>query len=162
MVVTQHMPPGFTASFARRLDSLCAIRVKEAQDGDRVLPGHALIAPGNFQTRVVRSGAEYLVRVTPDAPINRHRPSVDALFDSCAEQVGRNAVAAILTGMGDDGARGLRRMRDAGAHTIAQDEATCVVFGMPKEAIAHGGAAQVLPLPQIAQALLKQAVSRAA
>ena len=159
IVVVQHMPPGFTASFANRLNSLCRIQVREAQDGDRVLPGHALIAPGSFHTSLTRSGAEYKVRVASDPPVNRHRPSVDVLFDSCAEHAGRNAVAAILTGMGDDGARGMRRMRDAGAHTIAQDEATCVVFGMPKEAIAHGGAEQVLPLPQIAQALLRQIAS---
>ena len=164
VIVVQHMPPGFTASFARRLDGVCAIRVKEAQDGDRLLPGHALIAPGSFHIRIARSGAETRVRVISEPPANRHCPSVDVLFDSCATQVGRNAVAAILTGMGDDGARGLRRMRDAGAYTVAQDEATCVVFGMPREAIAHGGATQVLPLSQIAQALLKQSslASRAA
>ena len=154
IVVVQHMPPGFTASFANRLNGLCRIRVKEAQDGDRVLPGHALIAPGSFHTSLTRSGAEYKVRVTSDAPVNRHRPSVDVLFDSCAEQAGRNAVGAILTGMGDDGARGLRRMREAHARTIAQDEATCVVFGMPKEAIARGGAEFVLPLNRIGKELL--------
>ena len=154
IVIVQHMPPGFTTSFAQRMDSLCALRVKEAQDGDRVLPGHALIAPGNFHAAVVRSGAEYRLRITSDPPVNRHRPSVDVLFDSCAAQAGRNVVAAILTGMGDDGARGMRRLRDAGARTIAQDEATCVVFGMPKEAIARGGAEFVLPLNKIAGELL--------
>jgi two-component system chemotaxis response regulator CheB len=162
IVIVQHMPPGFTASFAQRMDSLCAIRVREAKDGDRVLPGHALIAPGNFHMALVRSGAEYSVRVFMSDPVNRHRPSVDVLFDSCAEQAGKNVVAAILTGMGDDGARGMRRMRDNGARTIAQDEATCVVFGMPKEAIAHGGAEQTLPLPRIASELYRLAVSQSA
>lgn len=157
IVIVQHMPPGFTASFAQRTDGLCAIRVKEAADGDRVLPGHALIAPGNFHMALTRSGAEYSVRVAPGDPVNRHRPSVDVLFDSCAQHAGRNVVAAILTGMGDDGARGMRRMRDAGARTIAQDEASCVVFGMPKEAIAHGGAEFVLPLSRVAGELLKLA-----
>jgi two-component system, chemotaxis family, protein-glutamate methylesterase/glutaminase len=162
IVVVQHMPPGFTASFANRLDSLCAIRVKEAQDGDRVLPGHALIAPGSLHTSLKRSGLEYSVRVASGPPVNRHRPSVDVLFDSAAECAGKNCVGAILTGMGDDGARGMLRMREAGAHTIAQDEATCVVFGMPKEAIAHGGVETVLPLSRIAQALLKLAAGASA
>jgi len=159
IVIVQHMPPGFTASFANRLNTLCAIRVSEAKDGDRVLPGHALIAPGNLQTSLYRSGAEYYVRVMHADPVNRHRPSVDVLFDSVAATAGRNAVAAILTGMGDDGARGMRRMRDAGARTIAQDEATCVVFGMPKEAIAAGGAEFVFPLPRIAGELLRLALA---
>lgn len=154
IVVVQHMPPGFTASFANRLNNLCRISVREAKDGDKVLPGHALIAPGNFQTSLVRSGAEYKVRVTSDPPVNRHRPSVDVLFNSAAEQAGKNVVAAILTGMGDDGARGMKRMRDAGARTIAQDEASCVVFGMPKEAIAHEGAEFILPLNRIGSELL--------
>jgi two-component system chemotaxis response regulator CheB len=150
IVVVQHMPPGFTASFAKRLNSLCPMHVKEAEDGDRVLPGHALIAPGSLHMAIRRSGAEYVVRVFSGPPVNHSRPSVDVLFDSCAEHAGKNAVAAILTGMGDDGARGMRRMRDAGARTIAQDEASCVVFGMPKEAIAHGGVESVLPLSKIA------------
>lgn len=157
IVIVQHMPPGFTASFANRLNSLSQLNVKEAENGDRVLPGHALIAPGSLQTSLYRSGAEYYVRVFPGEPVNRHRPSVDVLFDSCAEHAGRNVTAAILTGMGGDGARGMRRMRDAGAHTIAQDEATCVVFGMPKVAIAMGGAEFVLPLPKIARELLRLA-----
>jgi two-component system chemotaxis response regulator CheB len=154
IVIVQHMPPGFTASFAQRLDGLCAVRVKEAADGDRILPGHVLIAPGNFHTAMVRSGAEYKVRVFTAPPVNRHRPAVDVLFDSCAEHMGKNVIGAILTGMGDDGARGMKKMRDAGARTIAQDEATCVVFGMPKEAIGMGGAEFVLPLPCIADKLL--------
>jgi two-component system chemotaxis response regulator CheB len=162
IVIVQHMPPGFTASFAQRLNSLCAIHVKEAQDGDRVLPGQALIAPGNFHMSLYRSGAEFFVRVGMGDPVNRHRPSVDVLFNSCAECAGGNVAAAILTGMGDDGARGMRRMRDAGARTIAQDEASCVVFGMPREAIAHGGAETVLPLSRVAEELLKLAGTTAA
>lgn len=159
VVITQHMPPGFTASFARRLDGLCALRVTEAQDGDRVLPGHVLIAPGNFHLALTRSGAEFGVRVQDGPPVNRHRPSVDVLFDSVAEQAGKNAVGVILTGMGDDGARGLKRLRDTGARTIAQDEATCVVFGMPREAIAHGAAEFVLPLGRIAGETLRLAAA---
>lgn len=157
IVIVQHMPPGFTASFASRLNGLCDIRVKEAADGDCVLPGHALIAPGNFQTSLYRSGAEYYVKVGMGEPVNRHRPSVDVLFDSAAECAGANVVAALLTGMGDDGARGLRRLRDAGAHTIAQDEASCIVFGMPREAIVRGGAEYVLPLGDIAEEMLQLA-----
>lgn len=157
IVIVQHMPPGFTASFARRLDSLCAINVREAQNGDRVVPGTALIAPGDFQMQLVRSRGEYSVHVFAGEPVNRHRPSVDVLFHSVAEQAGPNAVAALLTGMGADGARGMRRMRDAGAYTIAQDEATCVVFGMPREAIAQGGACNVLPLDRIGPELYRVA-----
>ncbi len=154
VVIVQHMPPGFTASFSNRLDSLCNIRVKEAQNGDKVLPGHAYIAPGNLHTSVIRSGAQYVLEVKDGPPVNRHRPSVDVMFDSCASHAGKNVVAAILTGMGDDGARGMRRMRDAGARTIAQDEESCVVYGMPKEAVAHGGVEKVLPLDKIAGELL--------
>jgi two-component system chemotaxis response regulator CheB len=154
-VVVIHMPEGFTKSFAARLDKTCAVRVSEAKDGDGVVPGHVLIAPGNFHTRVVRSGAFTAVKVEQGPPVNRHRPSVDVLFESCAHQLGPNAVGAILTGMGDDGARGLRAMRHAGAHTLAQDEATCVVFGMPKEAIACGAVEEVLPLDRIPQRLLR-------
>ena len=154
MVIVQHMPAGFTRAFAQRLDSLCRIRVKEAQDGDPVLTGHALIAPGSFQMVLVRSGATSHVRVFPGEPVNHHRPSVDVLFDSCADQLGANAVGVIMTGMGADGARGLLAMREAGAHTIAQNEATCVVFGMPGEAIALGAAEEIKPLNEIASALL--------
>lgn len=153
IVVVQHMPAGFTRSFAQRLDTLCRVRVKEAEDGDRILAGHVLIAPGNFHMAVWRSGAESRVRVFTSEPVNRHRPSVDVLFESCAETLGVNAVGVILTGMGADGARGLLKMRQAGAHTIAQDEATCVVFGMPREAIALGGAEHILPLYSIASTL---------
>jgi two-component system chemotaxis response regulator CheB len=162
IVIVQHMPPGFTKSYAQRLNSLCAINVKEAEDGDRILPGHALLAPGGFHMTVSRSGAQASVRVFDADPVNLHKPSVDVLFDSCANQLGRNAVGVILTGMGDDGARGLKRMRDAGARTIAQDEATCVVFGMPKEAIAHGGAETVLPLGDIAKGMLSYCSAEAA
>ena len=162
IVIVQHMPPGFTASFANRLNGLCAIQVSEAKDGDRVLPGHALIAPGSFHMELQRSGAEYKVRVFEAPPVNHHRPSVDVLFDSCAAQAGKNVAAAILTGMGDDGARGMRRLRDAGAKTIAQDEATCVVYGMPKEAVAHGGVEKVLPLNRVAGELLQMALAKAA
>ncbi len=126
LVIVQHMPEQFTRAFANRLNALARIRVSEASDGDRVLPGHALIAPGNFQMELVRSGAEYNVRVFMDEPVNRHRPSVDVLFHSCARAAGQNAVGVILTGMGADGARGLLAMRSAGAHTVAQDESTSV------------------------------------
>jgi two-component system, chemotaxis family, protein-glutamate methylesterase/glutaminase len=160
IVVVQHMPQHFTSGFSARLDSLCRIRVREARDGDRVLPGHALIAPGDFHMAVRRSGANYDVRVERSAPVNRHRPSVDVLFHSCAQSIGPQAIGVILTGMGNDGAAGLRAIRDAGGRTIAQDEATCVVFGMPREAIALGGAETVEPLGRIAAAALNRAVSR--
>ncbi len=153
-LIVQHMPPGFTASFAARLDGLCQVRVKEAEDGDRAVPGQVLIAPGDHHMEIVRSGAEYRVRVFQAPPVNRHRPSVDVLFDSFARNVGCNAVAAILTGMGADGAEGLKRMRDAGAWTVAQDESTCVVFGMPKAAIQLHGVDEIKPLDHIASALL--------
>lgn len=153
IVIVQHMPPGFTKSFAERLDSHCAIHVKEAEDGDRILPGQALLAPGGFHMAVKRSGAQAGVRVFESEPVNLHRPSVDVLFNSCAEQMGANAIGVILTGMGADGARGLKKMRDAGSRTFAQNEATCVVFGMPREAIALDAAGAVLPLDDIAQAV---------
>jgi two-component system chemotaxis response regulator CheB len=158
IVIVQHMPERFTRSFAERLDSLCTVRVKEAEDGDRVLTGHALVAPGGRHMRVAREGGLYRVRLSDDPPVNQHRPSVDVLFHSCAAHAGPNAVGILLTGMGADGARGLLAMRHVGARTIAQDEATCVVFGMPKEAIALGAAEQVLPLsrvPAAAQELLR-------
>jgi two-component system chemotaxis response regulator CheB len=155
IVIVQHMPEKFTRSFAERCNELCTIRVKEAEDGARVLVGHALIAPGNYHLALRRSGAQYSVAVYSGAPVNRHRPSVDVLFDSVAECAGRNALGVIMTGMGADGAKGLLGMRQAGARTIAQDESTCVVFGMPKEAIALGAAEVVLPLPRIARAALE-------
>jgi two-component system chemotaxis response regulator CheB len=154
IMIAQHMPGGFTRSFAERLDRLCQISVKEAEDGERVLPGHAYIAPGDAHLKLARSGANYVARLDQGPPVNRHRPSVDVLFRSAAEQAGRNAVGVLLTGMGKDGAAGLVEMRQAGAPTIAQDEASCVVFGMPREAITLGGASEVLPLEEIAPRLL--------
>jgi two-component system chemotaxis response regulator CheB len=148
------MPEKFTRAFADRLNALCTVRVKEAEDGDRILAGHVLIAPGGQHMRLTREGATYLVRLNSEPPVNRHRPSVDVLFDSCAEFAGSNAVGVIMTGMGDDGARGLLAMRRAGARTLAQDEATCVVFGMPKVAIDIGAAQRVLPLGELADAAL--------
>ncbi|WP_374572117.1 chemotaxis response regulator protein-glutamate methylesterase [Phenylobacterium sp.] len=157
MVIVQHMPETFTASFARRLDSLCEVDVKEAEDGDAVLRGRVLIAPGNMHTMVERSGANYYVRVKSGPLVSRHRPSVDVLFRSAARSAGSNAVGVIMTGMGDDGARGLEEMKNAGARTIAQDEATSVVFGMPKEAIARGCVDRIVGLPQLAQEILRAA-----
>ncbi|MFP5398566.1 MAG: chemotaxis response regulator protein-glutamate methylesterase [Gammaproteobacteria bacterium] len=156
VVVTQHMPPGFTRSYAARLDGLTRIRVKEAEDGERVLPGHAYIAPGGRHLSVERSGANYVARVRDGEPVNRHRPSVEVLFESAARVVGPNAFGIMLTGMGADGATAMRAMRDAGAYNICQDQASCVVFGMPREAIAAGAAHEVLPLTQIAPRLLER------
>jgi two-component system chemotaxis response regulator CheB len=155
VMITQHMPPGFTKSYAARLDGLCRIRVAEARDGERVLPGHAYIAPGGFHLSVERSGANYVARVVDGEPVNRHKPSVEVLFDSAARVVGRNALGVMLTGMGADGARAMKTMRDAGSYNLCQDEASCVVFGMPREAIAHGAANEVLPLNRIAPRLLE-------
>jgi len=160
VLVAQHMPEGFTRSFAARLDSICRIRVKEAEDGERVLPGHAYIAPGHSHLLLKRSGANYVCELNQGPPVNRHRPSVDVLFRSVANAAGRNAVGAILTGMGKDGAQGLLELRESGAHTIAQDEATCVVFGMPREAIQVGAAHEVLPLGDISRHLLQALGSR--
>ncbi|HQD82670.1 MAG TPA: chemotaxis response regulator protein-glutamate methylesterase, partial [Quisquiliibacterium sp.] len=136
IVITQHMPPGFTRSFAERLDAQCRIRVKEAEHGERLVPGHAYIAPGGRHLRVDRSGANYVAVVDDSAPVNRHKPSVDVLFASVASRVGPNAIGVMLTGMGRDGADAMRTMRDAGAFNLAQDEASCVVYGMPREAVA--------------------------
>jgi two-component system chemotaxis response regulator CheB len=154
IAVVQHMPEVFTAQFAKRLDQICRIEVKEAQPNDRLVSGRALIAPGNRHLVVRRSGALYFADVVDGPPVSLHRPSVNVLFRSAAQAVGPNAVGVILTGMGDDGAEGLAEMKKAGARTIAQDEATCVVFGMPKEAIAAGGVDEVLPLPRIAPQIL--------
>jgi two-component system chemotaxis response regulator CheB len=154
IVAVIHMPERFTTSFAKRLDRDCQIRVSEAKDGDRILAGHALIAPGNFHMRVVRQGSFYSVVVENGVPVNRHRPSVDVLFESCARYLGRSAVGVILTGMGNDGATGLLAMRKAGARCLAQDEATCVVFGMPREAIALDAADEILPLDRIADRVI--------
>jgi two-component system chemotaxis response regulator CheB len=155
IVIVQHMPEKFTAAFARRLDGLCAMEIKEAADGDAVLRGRALIAPGDRHTLLERSGARYRVSVRTGPLVSRHRPSVDVLFRSAARCAGSNAVGVIMTGMGDDGARGLEEMKAAGAYTLAQDEETCVVFGMPKEAIARGAAMKVVPLQSIAQEILR-------
>ncbi len=153
IVVCQHMPEKFTASFAQRLNGLCALDVREAKDGDAVVPGVVLVAPGNFHMMLTLSGARYQVRVKAGPRVHHQRPSVDVLFASVAKCAGRNAIGAIFTGMGADGAKGLLQMREAGAHTVAQDEASCVVFGMPKEAIKLGAAVEVLPLSDIAHAL---------
>jgi two-component system chemotaxis response regulator CheB len=155
VMITQHMPPGFTKSYAARLNTLARIRVAEASDGERVLPGHAYIAPGGMHLSVERSGANYVARVQDGEPVNRHRPSVEVLFDSAARVVGRNALGVMLTGMGADGAKAMKTMRDAGSWNVCQDEASCVVFGMPREAIAHGAAHEVLPLAQIAPKLIE-------
>ncbi len=156
-VVVQHMPAHFTTSFAKRLDGECAVSVKEAEDRDRVVPGRVLIAPGGRHMVLGRSGANYYVTLTDGPSVCRQRPSVEVLFNSVAKYVGPNAVGAILTGMGDDGATGLLTMRQAGAHTLAQDEQSCVVFGMPKEAIARGGAEEVVPLDRVPERLLRLA-----
>ncbi|MCX7143409.1 MAG: chemotaxis response regulator protein-glutamate methylesterase [Proteobacteria bacterium] len=156
ILITQHMPETFTKSFAMRLDSLCRISVKEAEDGERVLPGHAYVAPGNWHLLLRRSGANYMTQLSDAEPVNRHRPSVDVLFRSAAEHAGRNVVGVILTGMGKDGALGMLAMKEAGAYNFAQNEATCVVFGMPKEAIAAGGVDEILPLGDIAGGVVRQ------
>jgi two-component system chemotaxis response regulator CheB len=157
IIITQHMPERFTKTFADRLNSLCRIAVKEAEDGDSVLPGHALIAPGNFHMTLSRNGARYSIHLNQEPPVNRHRPSVDVMFDSVATYAGPNSIGVILTGMGGDGAKGLLEMKRKGAFTIAQDEASCVVFGMPKEAIKLGAAEQVVALAQIPGAMLAHA-----
>lgn len=155
LVIVQHMPAMFTAQFAARLNGICEITVEEAKDGQRVLPGLALVAPGGKHMALKRSGAYYQVEIKDGPPVNRHKPSVDVLFRSVAQFAGRNAMGVIMTGMGDDGARGLREMHDSGAYTLAQDEATSVVYGMPCEAVKHGGVDRVLPLPAIAGAIMQ-------
>jgi len=158
IAIVQHMPPVFTRQFAQRLDGLCRVRVKEAENGDALVQGHVLIAPGGeHHLHIVRNGANYHVALVSGPPRDHHRPSVDIMFDSCARAAGSNATGVILTGMGADGAQGLLAMRRAGATTIAQDENTCIVFGMPKEAIACGAAEQIVPLDHIAAALLRAA-----
>ena len=154
IVITQHMPPGFTKSFAQRLDTLCRISVKEAVDDERILPGHAYIAPGDFHLLVRKSGANYVTALSNGELVNRHRPSVEVLFRSAAQCVGSNAIGIMLTGMGKDGATAMLEMKRAGAFNVAQDEDSCVVFGMPKEAIAMGGVDEVLPLGAIAGRVL--------
>ena len=154
IVVVQHMPAQFTPTFADRLNTHCEIGVREARDGDRVTPGTALIAPGGKHMLVRRNGSGYYVNVIDGPPVNRHRPSVDVLFRSVANCAGRAAIGIIMTGMGDDGARGMKELADTGAHTVAQDEKSCVVFGMPKVAIELGGIRQILPLDRIHEAIV--------
>ncbi len=155
IVIVQHMPEHFTRAFAKRLDSLCRISVKEAENNDTVLTGQALIAPGNYHMLLKRSGARYYVEIKSGPLVSRHRPSVDVLFRSAARYAGRNSIGVIMTGMGDDGARGMLEMKEAGAYTIAQDEDSCVVFGMPNEAIKLGGVGTVAPLSRIAQEIMR-------
>ncbi len=154
IVIVQHMPAGFTAAFSKRLNSLCEVEVKEAQHGDPVLRGHVLIAPGDKHMLLERQGARYQVAIKDGPPVSRHRPSVDVLFRSAARAAGRNAMGVIMTGMGDDGARGLLEMKEAGAVTVAQDEASSIVFGMPKEAIARGAAQKIMALEHIAREIM--------
>jgi len=155
IVIVQHMPEKFTAAFAARLGSLCQIAVKEAQNNDRVVPGRALIAPGGKHMLLKRSGAQYFVEIVDGPPVNRHRPSVDVLFRSAAKCAGNNALGVIMTGMGDDGAAGMLEMHAAGARTLAQDEASCVVYGMPKEAVRRGGVDRTVPLTAIPREILQ-------
>lgn len=159
VLIAQHMPPGFTRSFAQRLNGLCRISVKEAEHGERVLPGHAYIAPGHAHLLLARSGANYIAHLSDEPPVNRHRPSVDVLFRSAAQHAGKNALGVILTGMGRDGAAGLLEMKKAGAYAFAQDEASCVVFGMPREAIAMGGVDDVAPLSDMSRRIMARLAS---
>lgn len=154
MAIVLHMPEKFTAMYAQRLDGLCAMEVREARDGDRLERGVALIAPGGRHMQLRKSGGQYYVSVADGPPVNRHKPSVDVLFRSAADCAGRDALAIILTGMGDDGARGMKALHDQGARTVAQDEASCVVYGMPKEAVALGAVDEVMPLGQVARAVM--------
>jgi two-component system chemotaxis response regulator CheB len=154
IVIVQHMPPVFTKSFAERLDAVCSLRVKEAEDNDQIEAGTALLAPGNYHMLVERKSAKYHVRIKQGPPVHHHRPSVDVLFNSVADAVGVNASGVILTGMGADGAKGLLAMKEAGAHTIGQDESTCVVYGMPKEAYKLGAVDDVVPLQDISKAII--------
>lgn len=158
IIVVQHMPENFTKAFAKRLDSYCKITVKEAENGDSVIRGRALIAPGNYHMLLKRQGAKYIVEIKTGPLVSRHRPSVDVLFRSAAQYAGKNAIGVIMTGMGDDGAKGMLEMKDAGAFTIAQDEKTCVVYGMPNEAVKLGGVDKILPLEEIAKNVLLKCV----
>lgn len=159
ILITQHMPEGFTKSFARRLDGLCQISVSEAEGGERVLPGHAYIAPGHSHLLLARSGANYMTQLNQEEPVNRHRPSVDVLFRSAAQYAGKNAVGVILTGMGKDGAAGMLAMKEAGSYNFAQDEASCVVFGMPREAIAIGATDEVASLNELSGKVLNYLIT---
>jgi len=161
IVITQHMPPGFTASFAQRLDGLCAIRVKEATDGDPILQGHAYIAPGGRHLAIAKGTNGFITRVSDEAPVNLHRPSVEVLFRSVAKHAGARAIGIMLTGMGADGAKAMREMRNAGSWNVVQDEASCVVFGMPRAAIGEGAADEVAPLSTIAGKVLSRLTQKA-
>ncbi|AHF03976.1 chemotaxis protein [Marichromatium purpuratum 984] len=161
VAIVQHIPPGFSAAFAERMNRQTGLVVKEAAEGDRMMPGHVYIAPGDRHLQLARDGARYVCRINDQSPVNLHRPSVDVLFDSVARAAGTNACAALLTGMGADGAAGLKRLHELGVYTVAQDEASSVVWGMPGEAVKRGAASAVLPLPSIADALLKAARGRA-
>ncbi|MDP1658091.1 MAG: chemotaxis response regulator protein-glutamate methylesterase [Methylotenera sp.] len=162
ILITQHMPAGFTKSFANRLDSLCQISVKEAAGGERILPGHAYIAPGDKHLLLARSGANYVTQLSDAPPVNRHKPSVDVLFESAAEYAGKNVIGVILTGMGKDGAAGMAQMKNAGAYNFAQNEESCVVYGMPKEAVAHGGVDEVAHLNDLPKQVLNYLVANSA
>lgn len=155
IVITQHMPPGFTKSLAERLDKMCAVNVKEAQDGDRLIHGRVLLAQGDKHLLVKRTGNSYVVEVKDGPKVSRHKPSVDVLFRSCANEAGANAIGIILTGMGDDGARGMKEMYERGAKTFAQDEKSCIVYGMPKEAVLHGGVTKSVTLQEIIEIIRK-------
>lgn len=159
IVMTQHMPPGFTRSFAERLNRLTALHVVEAKGGERILPGHAYLAPGGHHVVVVRSGADYIVKLSDAEPVHRHRPAVDVMMESVASAGGKNVIGVILTGMGKDGAKGILDIHKQGGYTIAQDEASCVVYGMPKEAVAMGGVDQVVSLDRIGQYILDRLAS---
>lgn len=161
IVIAQHMPPGITRSFAERLDKMCQISVKEGEEGERVLPGHAYIAPGGRHMELYRSGANYHIRLNDLPPVNRHRPSVDMLMQSVAKAAGKNAVGAILTGMGHDGAKGLLELHQTGAITLAQSEQTCVIYGMPREAVALNAVSEIVDLKDIATVILKNIVGQA-
>jgi len=162
ILITQHMPAGFTKSFANRLDSLCQISVKEAEGGERILPGHAYIAPGDKHLLLAKSGANYVTQLSDEPPVNRHKPSVDVLFDSAAEFAGKNVIGVILTGMGKDGAAGMARMKNAGAYNFAQNEESCVVYGMPKEAVAHGGVDEIAHLNDLPKLVLNYLMANSA
>lgn len=159
IVIAQHMPEAFTKSFAARLDSLCKINVKEAEGNERILPGHAYIAPGHSHLLVKRSGANYMTELSQSPPVNHHRPSVEVLFRSVAQNAGKNVIGVMLTGMGKDGAIGMLEMRQAGAYNFAQDEATCVVYGMPREAVAVGAVDEIVPIQEMAQRVLQKLIS---
>ena len=161
IVIAQHMPPAFTKSFATRLDSLCRITVKEAEHNERILPGHAYVAPGHAHLLLHRSAGAYIAVLDTSPPLNHHRPSVEMLFQSVAENAGRHAIGIMLTGMGKDGARGMRAMHEAGAYNFAQDEQSCVVYGMPREAVALGAVDEVLPLAEIAPRVLRHLAAAA-